>query len=344
MSTVVLSPITQAMQEGAITRRELKQLMRRSDKPGLIRLAVWFCLMVVTSSLIWLSFGSWLMLPAMLLQGLVLVHHFSLQHECCHYTAFKTRWLNDLLGNYCGLVIMLPNRFFRYEHCDHHTYTQLEGRDPELIELPQSLSGYFEYLSSIPYWKSKFSELWRHSLGQLTRHDKRFVPREEYKTVIIEARLMTMFYLAVLMFCLIFQFWAPLWYWFLPVVLGEPIMRAIRMTEHVGRPTVSDMKINTRSNLVSAPFRFLCWNMNFHAEHHYASSVPFHALPALSEKLSAYIYTEKWGYIGAHLDILSQLLGRKPRLDGKAHEDASDHAGVDTIHNIDATENSSDRS
>ncbi len=308
MNAPVLTPITQAMQEGALTRRELKQLMQRSDKPALLRLLLWFGVLAVTGSLVGLSLGHWLVFPAMLLHGIVLVHHFSLQHECCHYTAFKTRWLNDWVGNYCGLVIMLPNRFFRYEHCDHHTYTQVVGKDTEMIELPKSLFGYFGYISSYPYWKAKFSELWRHCLGRITADDKRFVPREEYKTVIWEARLMAAFYAIVILFSVAFQFWGTLWFWFLPVVLGEPVMRAIRMTEHVGRPTVADMKTNTRSNRVALPWRFLCWNMNYHAEHHYASSVPFHALPALSEKLDGYIYTEKRGYFGAHVDIVSQLL------------------------------------
>jgi len=68
--------------------------------------------------------------------------------------------------------------------------------------------------------------------------------------------------------------------------------------------------------------RFLCWNMNYHAEHHYASSVPFHALPALNAKLHKHIYTEKRGYLGAHLDILAQLSGRKPRIDEDDKTDA----------------------
>ena len=92
-------------------------------------------------------------------------------------------------------------------------------------------------------------------------------------------------------------------------------MRAIRMTEHVGRPTIQSMKENTRSNLVSAPMQFLAWNMNYHAEHHYASSVPFYALPKLHKKLEGHIYVEKRGYLGAHIDILSQIFGRKPRID-----------------------------
>jgi len=315
MAADVLTPITQALEEGTLTRKELKNLMQRSDKPALIRLAIWCVLLAITSSLVWLSLGSWWLLPAMFIQGVVLVHHFSLQHECCHYTAFKTRWLNDLAGNVCGLIIMLPNRFFRYEHCDHHTYTQIKEQDTEMIELPANLAGYLFYISSIPYWKAKFSELWRHSLGRISEDDKQFVPRQEYRTIVFEARLMAAFYICLFILCIAFQFWYPLWFWFLPVVLGEPVMRAIRMTEHVGRPMISDMKSNTRSNNVSFPFQFLAWNMNFHAEHHYASSVPFHALPELNKKLSNHIYTEPRGYLGAHIDIVSQLTGRKPRVD-----------------------------
>jgi len=315
MHAEVRSPISQAIQEGTLSRRDLKRLMQRSDSPALLRLAVWFLLIAGTSSLIYHSMGTWLLVPAMFLHGIILVHHFSLQHECCHYTAFKTRWLNDVVANYCGLVIMLPNRFFRYEHCDHHTHTQVEGKDPEMIPLPGNLSAYLMYLSSIPYWQAKFKEITRHSLGRLTPEDKVFVPREEYATVILEARLMTAFYSMVILIAFMLQWDALLWFWLLPVVMGEPVMRAIRMTEHVGRPLSRDMKTNTRSNRASLPLRFLCWNMNFHAEHHYASSVPFHALPKLNELLSDHIYTEPRGYWGAHKDILAQLFGRQPRAD-----------------------------
>ncbi len=324
MSHLVLTPITQAMQEGALTRRELKHLMRRSDKPAFLRLCLWCLLIVVTSTGIFWSQGNMWMLPAMFVHGVVLVHFFSLQHECCHYTAFRTRWLNDVVGNICALVIMLPHQFFRYEHCDHHTYTQIKGKDTELIELPETMGGYLLYLSSIPYWKTKLSELSRHASGRLSTDELRFVPRKERKRIVAEARLMVSFYACVVLLSIVFQSTVAIWYWLVPVLLGEPLMRAIRMTEHVGRPTVSDMKTNTRSNRVSRLMQFLCWNMNFHAEHHYASSVPFHALPELNRKLSGYVYTEPSGYLGAHRDIVSQLLGGAARSDGS--NDGSNNA------------------
>jgi len=35
----------------------------------------------------------------------------------------------------------------------------------------------------------------------------------------------------------------------------------------------------------------------------------------LHEKLKEYIYVEERGYWGAHVDILGQIFGRKPRVD-----------------------------
>ena len=318
MTAPVLTPITQALEDGALTRRELKALMRRSDRPALIRLVVWVLVVAATGWLIWLSAASFWIVPAMFLHGIVLVHHFSLQHECVHYTVFRTRWLNDVVGNLCGFVIMLPHQHFRYEHCDHHTYTQLKGQDPELIPLPLSVGGYLWYISSVPYWRNKFTELFRHIGGRLSPEEEVFVPREARAVVFWEARIMALLYAGILIWCAVTNWWAPVWYWWLPVILGEPVMRAIRMTEHVGRPNVRAMKKNTRTNLVSVPWRFLCWNMNYHAEHHYAASVPFHALPALHEKLRDYIHVEPRGYLGAHMDILAQLSGRRPRSDARA--------------------------
>ncbi|MBC57200.1 MAG: fatty acid desaturase [Confluentimicrobium sp.] len=315
MTTAVLTPITQALNEGALTRQELKALMRRSNWPAFRRLAVWIVALCVTGTLVWLSMGTWLVWPAMFVHGILMVHHFSLQHECVHYTPFKTRWLNDVAGNACGFIIALPHQYFRYEHCDHHTHTQLKGYDPELIELPISLWNYLWYISSVPYWSAKIKEFSRHIAGRMSDGDKVFVPKEAYNAVFWEARIMAGLYAAILILCIATGWWAPLWYWWLPVLLGEPVMRWIRLTEHVGRPNVRDMRENTRTNLISAPLAFLSWNMNYHAEHHYAASVPFHALPKLHKKLEGYVYVEPRGYLGAHIDIISQLIGRRPRSD-----------------------------
>ncbi|MGB3313873.1 MAG: fatty acid desaturase family protein [Albidovulum sp.] len=315
MTSDVLTPITQALNEGALTRRELKAFMRRSDWPAIRHLALWLLVLGVTGFGVHLALGGPWLGAAMTLHGVVVVHHFALQHESAHYTVFATRRLNDIAGQICGFVILVPHQFFRYEHCDHHTYTQLMGKDPELIELPTSAGKYLWYLSALPYWWGLVTALGRHGLGRLSEADRLFLPKEAHSTIILEARLYLAGYAAIALASIATGWAGALWYWVLPSLLGQPVMRAIRMTEHVGRPNTSDFKVNTRTNLVSAPMRFLCWNMNYHAEHHYAASVPFHALPALHRKLDGYIHVEPRGYIGAHADILSQIFGRVPRAD-----------------------------
>ncbi len=312
MSDEVLTPISQAMKEGVLTRSELRELMQRNNTDGLVHLFFFLLALGVSGVLVWLAMGTWWVVPAMFLHGFLVVHHFSLQHECCHYTPFRTRWINEVVGHYCGFVLIIPNKFFRYEHCNHHTYTQQLGRDPELIELPISLGQYLRYVSSYPYWKAKFTELFNHSLGRITETEKEFVPPEEQTAIIREARIYLLGYTLIMLASAIFNWWGVLWLWWLPMFMGEPFMRMIRMAEHVGRPNVSDMRQNTRSSLISKPLRLLCWNMNYHAEHHYASSVPFHALPQLHKKLKGYVYIEERGYWGAHLDILRQMFAFRP--------------------------------
>ena len=181
----------------------------------------------------------------MLLHGVTLVHHFSLQHECTHYTVFKTRRLNEWVGWLCGLVIMLAPKYFRYEHCDHHTWTQQTGRDPEQIPLPKTIWEYAWYLSSVPYWQAKLLEVGGHAIGRMSEQDRAFVPQTEFAAIFWEARVLVIVYVLVIVCMVMFHWSEPLYLWIIPVVLGEPVMRFIRMTEHVGMPPMADMRRNT---------------------------------------------------------------------------------------------------
>jgi len=291
-----------------LTRAELKHFMRRSDRPGLVRLFWWCVLLVATGSLVFTSMGSlWLLVPAMFVHGIVVVHHFAIQHECTHYTAFKSRWICRLLTRLCGFILVIPPLFFRYEHSDHHRYTNLHGQDPEMIELPTSVFGYLVYLSALPYWYAQVGGLIRRSCGRLTPAEARFVPTRMRRAVVSEGRWMIAGYACVLICMWTLDWAAPLFYWWLPMLLAEPVMRFIRMTEHVGRPTTDDRRENTRTNVVSRPWAWLAWNMNYHAEHHFAVAVPFHALGRLHERLDGYLFVEPRGYVASHRDIFRRV-------------------------------------
>ena len=85
-----------------IGRDEMRNLSKRSDAPGLQRLLLLALVIAATGSLIFNAFGSYWLLPALFIHGVVLAHLFSLQHESEHHTAFKSRWLCDVVSTVCG--------------------------------------------------------------------------------------------------------------------------------------------------------------------------------------------------------------------------------------------------
>jgi len=295
-----------------IGRDEMRNLSKRSDAPGLQRLLLLALVIAATGSLIFNAFGSYWLLPALFIHGVVLAHLFSLQHESEHHTAFKSRWLCDVVSTVCGFIILVPSRYFRHEHTAHHRYTNQPGVDPELIDVPRSRLDYVLYISSIGYWYGLLSALLRNAFNQFSEYENGFIPEAEKPRIRIEAILFLAAYTLIALISVWAETAAVLWYWVIPLALGQPVMRAIRMTEHVGRPQIKDRGTNTRTTLVSAPFRFLCWNMNYHAEHHFAPAVPFHALPALHERLKGSLFVEPGGYIGAHRDILKAVMSAEP--------------------------------
>jgi fatty acid desaturase len=217
--------------------------------------------------------------------------------------------LNDVFGNLFGFIIMLPHVYFRWEHTEHHTYTQVSGRDPQLISQPKSLWQYLLYLSTIPYWLGFLRPFVRHVIGIIPPNERRFIPATETWKVVWEARAMFVAYAGLLIVSLWLRTEVLWFYWLGPRLLGEPFMRFIRMSEHVGRPVNEpDLLQNSRTCIVWAPLRWLAWNMPYHAEHHLSPGVPFHALPALHRELRAVPRPITAGYHGAHREILGRVL------------------------------------
>lgn len=291
-----------------VPRERLRELMRRTNRHAALFLIRHCAILALTGYGVWLAKPSIWFVPAAILHGVAIVHLFSPQHEFAHRTAFRTRWLNDVLGSFFGFLILLPNVYFRWEHTNHHSYTQNTRLDPQLIAQPKTLGAYLLYLSSIPYWQGFLNAAARHLRGQLTREEKRFIPKQETGKVIWEIRVMVLLYALIILSIVVFQFYALLWYWLLPRFVAEPYMRWVRMTEHVGRPTDNaDLMSNTRTVLTNSLSRWLAWNMPYHAEHHLAPSIPFHALPALHKEVKGHHGALSKGYLSAHREILHNI-------------------------------------
>ena len=291
--------------DSQLDKRALKALSQRSDLKGLARLASHLTALGVTGTLVSQSVGSALLLPALWLHGIVLVFLFAPLHETVHWTAFRTRSINDVVASLCGAILMLPARYFRAFHFAHHRFTQDPARDPELAT-PKSatLGRYLVYLTGWLYWRDRLTSLPRHALGRVPEP---FVPASQRGSVIWEARLHLLTYGLIFAGFWLAGSWAALIYWLVPVILGQPFLRLYLLAEHTGCPLIPDMFKNTRTTISTALVRWLAWNMPYHVEHHAFPALPFHALPKAHGLIGEKIAFLAPGYIAVHSEILSDL-------------------------------------
>ena len=292
-----------------ITSAQLRLLNQRSDIKGTIQLVSHLAMIAVAAkSVVYCSQSMWL-LPAVLALAIAQIALFAPMHECSHQTAFRSLWLNKAVCWATGLVLMLPPTWFNQFHTFHHRYTQNPEYDPELaIPKPQNLSQYLWLISGIPYWRSAVQGLLTQAAGRLDGMD--YCYEYTHQQVVREARIFLGVYATIAITALVTGSPAPLIYWLIPVLLGQPFLRLFLLPEHTGCEQSNNRLANTRTILASAPVRWLCWNMCYHAEHHLYPGVPFHALPALHQEVHAQLQVVVDSYPAAHRDICQVALNR----------------------------------
>jgi omega-6 fatty acid desaturase (delta-12 desaturase) len=111
-----------------------KAVLARFQRPNTWR-ALWQVLntVVVYLALWWglylsLRVSWWLTLPLAMFAGLMLVRVFIIFHDCGHGSFFRSRWANDALGIFTGLLTFTPYYYWRGEHAIHHGSTGDLGR------------------------------------------------------------------------------------------------------------------------------------------------------------------------------------------------------------------------
>lgn len=283
-----------------------RDLTARLDGPGIIRLAVHAGLVILMGALIAARIPFWplLVLP----QGILIVFFFTLLHETIHETAFRTALLNRTIATVAGFLILLPPAWFRYFHFAHHRHTHDRRNDPELMApKPETVSQYLRYLSGGPYWSGMARVVITNAAG---RNRDGFVPEKGRGKVAAEARLFLIGYAALLMISLAAQSALLLWVWIVPVLIGQPFLRAYLLAEHALCPHVANMLENTRTTFTTRLVRFVAWNMPYHSEHHSYPAVPFHRLPRFHEIIAKHLRTTERGYVRFHRKLVGSFDGR----------------------------------
>lgn len=306
-----MSDTTTAPSRSPIEPRALKALSARSDRRGLAQWASHLLAIGLAMTLVLLARGHWAIWPAMALLGVLEVALFTPLHESTHRTPFRSLWLNRATGWLAGFVLILPPEGFRSFHMAHHRHTQDPAHDPELIGAkPLTRRRYVWLLTGLPYWMSQIRGLIETAAG---RADQPWIPPASRPAVVREARLYLAAYLALIAAALTLHSLLPVVLWMVPVLFGQPALRAVLMAEHKGCPENADRMANTRTTLAGRVFGFFFWNANLHIEHHFAPGVPFHALPRLHALLQAHLKSVEPSYGAAHRGIIRSLESSKAR-------------------------------
>jgi fatty acid desaturase len=260
-----------------IGKAELKRLSTRSDAAGLTHLAGHIALLVATGMLVYLSAGTLWIWPAMFTHGTAMIFLFAPLHETIHRTAFHSRALNDVVAFIIGVLIALPREYFRAFHFAHHRFTQ-EADDPELAtNKPATIGQLLWHITGFPEWWWALKGMVVRAGGRLT--EPFYATDRVRRSVVLESRWVLAIYAAALIGSIAVHSAVLLWYWVIPVVLAQPMLRLYLLAEHSACPRSPDMLENSRTTYTNGVVRFLAWNMPFHAEHHAWPSIPFHALP-----------------------------------------------------------------
>ena len=116
-----------------VPRKVMKDLMQRSDRRALIDTIVWLGLLALSAAGGVYFWGSWTCVPLFFVYGTLYESASDARwHECGHGTAFKTRWMNDVIYEIASFMVMRNPVTWRWSHARHHTDTSIVGRDAEI--------------------------------------------------------------------------------------------------------------------------------------------------------------------------------------------------------------------
>lgn len=265
-------------------------MTKKSDALGFF-LVLYDWLVIVACAVVaekFLPNGWWLLMAPII--GSRMMAFASLVHDSSHYLLFKTRWLNEFVGEvFLAWPVGRLLWHFRTYHIIHHNHLRTEKdaeyplRNYQEFQFPKSnfklalillldLIG----INFIIYQIKKIPKLFRsaenpHNVGKNRRYTR--------------ARLVL--YLAIIFSSIWFDLYLLLIkYWLVPFGTWYAMVFRVRaISEHFSVPKTKSFQ--TRTILLGAleKFFFFPHNVNYHTEHHLHAGVPCYKLPQLHKTL-----------------------------------------------------------
>lgn len=309
-----------------LTREEMQQLMQTSDWMG------WLAVLT-TWGMIAASFALVAYLPNLLTCFIALIilggRHLALailMHDASHYSLFKSKRLNDFIGNwFCAYPTWQDLRRYRPHHLAHHKYAG-SNKDPDLdlvagFPLPRAslMRKFLRDLTGISGLKRIYGLIMM-DLGFIRYTVSSSVVKldQEGRTVkdyLISAFtnlhgvLITNF---ILFFILKLSGHAELfWLWVISYLVPFSLFVRIRsIAEHACTEMDLDPLKNTRTTYANFLARITVAPhfVNYHLEHHYLMTVPHFQFKKMHDLLlSRGVF--KGGYLSkGYLDVLKDAV------------------------------------
>jgi fatty acid desaturase len=293
-----------------LPRVRMKQLMKRRNGPAVRDTAIWLGLLAVAGVVAWWSWGTWWMIPAFAVYGVLYGSvSDSRWHECGHGTAFATQWMNTVVYHLASFMAFREAVSWRWSHARHHSDTIIVGLDPE-IAFPRP-TRWWTVLAELFGLKSVAAESRKIALnviGRTTAEERTYLPESQFRRAFWTSRVYAMVLVAVVAWSLAAWSIMPLMFIGLPTLYGRWLLVVFGATQHAGlAEDVLDHRLNSRTVMMNPVLRFLYWNMNYHVEHHMYPTVPFHSLPQLHEEVRDDMPPAYTGIIHAYREIIPAL-------------------------------------
>ena len=117
--------------------------------------------------------------------------------------------------------------------------------------------------------------IWKQARGKVSAP---YLPARAERMAMWQAhRLIALYGFTLILF--LFGWSCIFWCWMLPLVLGQPFLRAYLLAEHGLCPQVANMFENTHTTCTNRVIRFLAWNMPHHVVYHAYPIASFYKLP-----------------------------------------------------------------
>jgi fatty acid desaturase len=241
----------------------------------------------------------WLIVPAVIVNGLLFAHLVELQHECLHEHAYTRRWLNRVVGLIAGTPMLSSFWHYKYEHLRHHAYLGT-SQNKEFFNYRfkglGTVPGFIRGAYHLGRYQDVSREMARSFVGKTNPGVTKDVAAKKIRT---EYQFFLVVVVAAVALSVALGSYLLLFVWVLPTLLvAEPTHFLIEMPEHFGLNTQTNPDVLSNTRTVRAGW-FARWFTNgndVHTAHHFHQGVPMANVRRLHAMIEDRIETVESSY------------------------------------------------